>query len=468
MSNQRSTADTLATPEEGDERLKEAVERARRSPFYARHLQGHTVRTRQDLARLPLTFRRHLQDASPFGMLAVPAAKAWHYHESSGTTGQPISTWCGLTELRLMAAIVHRMVPELSTDTILLNRFPLFAPVSFVFEEALRAAGACHIAAGNMSWDVPFQRALDFIRRLRVTALASLPLEPILLRELACELGMDLGRDLGSVGVIFAGGAPLPPALRRAIEEDWNARVVEIYGSNETMLMGVGCTSGRLHLCTDLLEFEILDPLRHTPLASGGRGVLAVTSLVHEVMPLVRYVTGDLVEVEKTPCPCGQQGPTAEVLGRVDDVVEIGGRTVTAYEMLDAAYDFALRLHTRTFFIVVRRRGVHVLIEVAEPEGARDPTVERRLAERIGLPVTVEYLRRNDVMDRSALFRGPKIYKPSQISDWRRDPRKCITVMEALLEWPRFDWRTILQIGAREIRNRRRRKRLLREDRDAG
>jgi phenylacetate-CoA ligase len=468
MSNQTSTADALATPAEGDERLQEAVERARRSPFYARHLEGHTLRARQDLARLPLTFRQHLQDASPFGMLAVPAAKAWHYHESSGTTGQPISTWCGLTELRQMAAIVHRMVPELSTDTILLNRFPLFAPVSFVFEEALRAAGACHIAAGNMSWDVPFQRVLDFIQRLNVTALASLPLEPILLRELARELGIDLRRDLGSVQVIFAGGAALPPALRRAIEQDWNARVVEIYGSNETMLMGVGCTAGRLHLCADLLEIEILDPVTHAPVTAGRRGMLAVTSLVHEVMPLVRYVTGDLVEVGEEPCPCGQQGLTAEVLGRAEDVVEIGGHSVTPYEMLDAAYDFALQLDTRTFFIVVRRRGVHVLIEVANPDGARDPALEQRLADRIKLPVTVEYLRHNDVMDRSALFRGPKIYKPSQISDWRRDPRKCITVMEALLEWPRFDWRTILQIGAREIRNRRRRKRLLREDRDAG
>ena len=46
-------------------------------------------------------------------------------------------------------------------------------------------AGACHIAAGTMSWDVPFDRAVDFIRRLGVTAIASLPLEPVLLHDLA-------------------------------------------------------------------------------------------------------------------------------------------------------------------------------------------------------------------------------------------------------------------------------------------
>ena len=175
MNNQTNTANLRETRGEEDDRLQEAVARARRSPFYSRHLQGHSLRSRQDLPLLPLTFRSHLLDASPYGMLTIPASKAWHYHETSGTTGgQPISTWCGLTELRKMAATVHASVPELASDTILLNRFPLFAPVSFVFEEALRLAEACHIAAGNMSWDVPFQRVLDFMGKIKATTLRQL------------------------------------------------------------------------------------------------------------------------------------------------------------------------------------------------------------------------------------------------------------------------------------------------------
>ena len=48
-----------------------------------------------------------------------------------------------------------------------------------------------------------------------------------------------------------------------------------------------------------------------------------------------------------------------------------------------------------------------------------DAAAERRLAERIGVPVVIEYLGHNEVLDRSALYRGPKIYKPGVISDWR-------------------------------------------------
>lgn len=447
-----------------DEILRRAIERARRSPFYAKHLDGHSLETRADLSSLPFTRKQHLTEQSPFGMLAVPAAKAWHYHESSGTTGEPISTWSGLSELQLMASRVHGMVPELDGETILLNRFPLFAPVSFVFEEALRQAGACHIAAGNLSWDVPFTRALEFIRRLKVTAISSLPLEPVLLRELARDQGLDLAADLGSVELIFCGGAVLPPALRRAIEHDWQARVVEIYGSNETMLMGVGCTEGRLHLCGELLEFEILHPDTSEPVGPGEKGIVTITSLVQEVMPLVRYVTGDLVRRQTEPCPCGRADETVEVLGRFEELVEIGGSSAMQYEILDAAYEFADELGTRVFFVLIRPHELRILVELDDPTRAVSTEKERALARRIGLPVTVETLGPNEVLDRSAMFRTPSIYKPNVITDWRKPGRKPITIMEALLEWPSFDGRTLFHLGKRQVKNALRRRRLSRED----
>jgi phenylacetate-coenzyme A ligase PaaK-like adenylate-forming protein len=276
--------------------------------------------------------------------------------------------------------------------------------------------------------------------------------------------GLDLASVADSVRVIFAGGAVLPPAMRRVIEKDWQARIVEIYGSNETMLLGVGCVEGKLHLCSDLLEIEVLDARTHAPVPPGERGLLTVTSLVHEVMPLVRYVTGDLVALSSQECPCGEPAPTAEVYGRQQEVVEIGGVQNTAYDILDAAYEFGDCLGTRIFFVLVRRRGLHLLVEVPHPESARDLAGERRLAERLGVTVTVEYLGHNEVMDRTAMFRGPKIYKPSQISDWRGSGRKTITIMEALLEWPRFDLRTLMHIGSRQWRNARRRRRILREE----
>ncbi len=445
-----------------DELVRVSVARARRSPFYAQHLADHVCSGRADLVGLPLTFRRHIQDASPFGMLAVPPERAWHYHESSGSTGQPISTWCSLTEVRILADMLCRMVPELAEPTVLLNRFPLFAPASFIFEQALQSVGACHIAAGNLSWDVPFTRALGFISRLHVTALACLPFEALLLRELAREQGLDLRREAASLRVIVCGGAVLPAALRRVIEQDWDARVVEIYGSNEAMGLGISCVQGRLHLCTDLVEVEVLDPRTREALAPGSAGVLTVTSLVHEVMPLVRYWTEDLIRVDPEPCACGDPRPTATVLGRLDDVVAFGDAAATSYDVLDAAHDVAEHLGARIFFIIVRPHGLHVLLEAPPACAVTPEEAAETLRRRLHVPVTVEYVGHGDVLDRSALLRSPKVYKPSLVSDWRRQSRKTVTVMEAILEWPRFDRQTLWGIARRQIRSARRR--LLRED----
>jgi phenylacetate-coenzyme A ligase PaaK-like adenylate-forming protein len=446
--------------------VRGAIARARRSPFYAGHLADLRVDQPADFAKLPCTRKEHLAAASPLGMLAVPPAEAWHYHESSGTTGTPISTWCGLTELAQMATTIVTMVPELrAPETVVLNRFPSFSPVHFLLEDVLRRTGRCHIAVGSTSWDVPFERALDLMRRLPVTVLATLPLETVILREAARHLGIDRARDLGGLRAVVLGGAVLPPAFRRAIEADWGARVVELYGSNETMMLGIGCPQGRLHLATDLVEVEVLDPATLTPVAPGTAGLLTITSLVHEVMPLVRYVTGDLVEVDAVPCTCGVPTPTARVLGRAAEVPVIAGRQVTPYALLDACYELLAEVGGGIFFTVILRRGIEVLVEAPGGRPTAAAVAEARLSERLGVPVHVQYLGVGDVLDRSALFRAPKIYKPSQVSDWRAGGRKAITLMEALLEWPKFDLRTLGGIVRREVRNARRRRRLAASDR---
>jgi hypothetical protein len=190
--------------------------------------------------------------------------------------------------------------------------------------------------------------------------------------------------------------------------------------------------------------------------------VITVTSLTHTVMPLVRYFTGDLARVSSQPCGCGRGGKTAEVLGRYDDVVRQGEASITHYELLDAAYEFADAIGSRVFFIVVLNAGLRLLVEVDDPETVRS-TAEEALRRRVPLPLRVEYLGENEVMDRSALFRGPKIYKPSQISDWTREGRQTITIMEALLEWPRFDASTLFHLIRRQVKNGFRRRRFRNE-----
>src|SRR5439155_26611489 len=96
--------------------------------------------------------------------------------------------------------------------------------------------GCVAIPSGNITWDVPFPRALELARRTGANLLAALPLEPVVLGELARAQGIDPARV--GLDTLFLGGAPVPPALQRRLARVWDARVIELYGSTETMLLG--------------------------------------------------------------------------------------------------------------------------------------------------------------------------------------------------------------------------------------
>src|SRR5688572_11163046 len=82
------------TRPDADLALTESIALARRSPFYRDHLAAvPAVRSVEELGSLPLTTKQHLRDASPWGMIACDRTDLWHYHESTGTTGEPIACW---------------------------------------------------------------------------------------------------------------------------------------------------------------------------------------------------------------------------------------------------------------------------------------------------------------------------------------------------------------------------------------
>ncbi len=448
-----------ATHPDAEALLRETVALARRAPFYAEHLKKSDARSLADLDHLPVTTKDHLREATPFGMLAVPREQLWHYHESTGTTGQPIACWYRKEEFAIMGESVARWFPEWTPGKIFLDRFPSFAPISFCIESALQLRGGCHIPCGNLSWDVPFPRALEFLRMLRPQIIACLPLEMFLLRELALTLGIDPAHEFDSLEMALLAGAPLPGAMRRVVERDWRVTVREIYGSNETLFLGASCQRGTLHLDTRLFIAEVLDPETLKPVDAGEAGVFTLTHLGPKAMPLVRYLTRDIIRV--IPCPCGRPEPAIELLGRQDEIAELDGKRLHTADILDCGYDMADAHGSRVFFAVIRPADVVFCIEVDGPRPAIDARAVRAASDKLGVPVRAEAARRGDLLDPTALVRTPKVYKPTQIADWRRPGRKAASVMEALLEWPKMDAATGLKILGRVLRTRLRRRRLM-------
>jgi hypothetical protein len=79
---------------------------------------------------------------------------------------------------------------------------------------------------------VPFPPALDLAHHTGAHVLAGMPLEPVVLGEIARLRGVDPARDL-ALDTLFLGGSSLPPALQRRLARAWGARVIELYGRSQ-------------------------------------------------------------------------------------------------------------------------------------------------------------------------------------------------------------------------------------------
>ncbi|HWP66742.1 MAG TPA: AMP-binding protein [Candidatus Limnocylindria bacterium] len=439
--------------------LDATVRHARGSALYRERLAGVEIRSPGDLARLPLTTRADLQAAGPHGTRAVPLTAVCHYGESSGTTGATNSVWLTAGDFARDAETLRARHPEMfAPGQILLNRFPFMAAPAHLVQLVAQQGGGVAIPAGNINWDVPFPRALALARTTGATVLAGLPIEPIVLGEIARAQGLDVRRDT-KLRTLFLGGSPLPPAMQRRLARVWDARVIELYGSTETMLLGTSCAEGTLHLEPELAYCEILAEASTERAASGAVGRLVVTTLAVEGSPLVRLDTGDLVR-SLGACACGDARPAIVVLGRAADAVELGGRRLFPAELVDAAAAAADAVDSSVFFVVVLSDRVLVRIERQASGGDPAAAFAARLP---GVPHEIELVEPQMLLDVELLARSPHVYKPVVLADWRRAGRRVLTVSEGMIEWPRPSWAEGKRWLRRTWRTAMRRRRLARE-----
>src|SRR5205823_4409213 len=114
---------------------------------------------------------------------------------------------------------------------------------------------------------------------------------------------------------------------------------------------------------------EIVDAESGAPLPEGAEGVLVVTTLTKEALPVVRYWTGDITSLSSAPCACGRTlVRMARIKGRADDMLIIRG--INVYPTQVEAALLQLAELTPNYRILVSREGTldeaEVEIEVSE------------------------------------------------------------------------------------------------------
>ncbi len=126
-----------------------------------------------------------------------------------------------------------------------------------------------------------------------------------------CEVAAYLlSKNIPPVVAIICTGECLFEFQKTLLEKVFSAPVISEYGCQETGISGITCPeAGQLHLDTNRCLYEIID------------GQLVTTDLFNFTMPLVRYQCGDILKLNFDTCSCGRRGPTAQILGRIEDQI---------------------------------------------------------------------------------------------------------------------------------------------------
>jgi phenylacetate-CoA ligase len=318
----------------------------RSAPAFAEILAGvqaSAIRTRQDLARLPVTRKHELFDRQkvgrerdPFGGFStlVRGPGMPHIFASPGPIYEPDGT-----DKDYWRAARALFAAGFRAGDLAHNAFSYhMTPGAFIMESAAHAVGCTVFPAGVGQTE----QQLQAIAELRPNAYLG---TPSFLRILV-EKADESGADISSIRKGLTGGEALPPSLR-----DWfGERGMAVYQSYATADLGLIAyeTASREGLVLDEgVIVEIVRPGTGDPVPEGEVGELVVTSL-NTAYPLIRFGTGDLSALLPGCCPTGRTNTRIKGwMGRADQTTKIRGMFVHAAQVADIVRRFPEVLKAR-------------------------------------------------------------------------------------------------------------------------
>jgi phenylacetate-CoA ligase len=317
------------------ERLQAGIDRMSKTiPFYKKKLSeagvtADSIRSLEDLDRLPFTTKADLRDNYPFDLVAVPMKEVIRLHASSGTTGKPTVVAYTRNDVALWSDLMARTYAAagVTDDDVVHNAYGygLFTGgLGFHYGAERLGAAVVPISGGNT------KRQLMLMRDFGSTVLCCTPSYSLLIAEVAEEDGVDLKSLALKVGMF--GAEPWSERMREEIESRLGIVALNVYGLSEVIGPGVSveCTEKKgMHIFEDHFIPEIIDPSTNQRLPDGEMGELVFSCVTKEALPLMRYRTRDRTRLLREKCACGRTTVRMErVVGRTDDMIIVRGVNV--------------------------------------------------------------------------------------------------------------------------------------------
>ncbi len=335
-------------------------------------LHPDEIKDWEDIKKVPFMTKDDLRENYPTGLVSGDWNDVYRVHMTSGTTGVPTPMVYSKNDLDVWARCMARnfVGGGLRKEDVVQQAHGLgLFTGGFGFHYGLELVGAKVIPTGAGGTE----RQLRLMQEWGTTVFTGTPSYAAYMAEFALEHGIDPVKDL-KLRLGFHGGEPCSDELMDRINTRLGYKahgggMRRCYGLTE---MGgpiaMDCENGSgIHIWADHYLAEVLDPETHEDVEKGQPGELVISNLSFEVMPLLRYRTGDNVVISTDTCECGRTHPRiVQFVGRLDDMILVSGTNVypSQVEHILLNHD---ELSENWQLVVGDKKGLHTLKIEIEP-----------------------------------------------------------------------------------------------------
>lgn len=371
--------------------------------YDAAGLHPEDIKTWDDVQKVPLLEKEHYRAAQakepwPYGdSLCVPLEKVTEYHQTSGTTGQPVyqpDTWQDWEWWSECWAYIMWAQGFRNTDRVFLpfgyNVFVAFWAGHYAAEKI-----GCEIVPGGV---LNTEERLLKMRELKATAFMATPTYVLGMAE-TCRKKLHLDpRELGIKRILCAGepGASIP-ATKKRMEEAWGADVYDHVGATEIGGWAYECVfkPGGLHVNEAMFLVELLDLETGELIEEPGRpGKIVITAFDRQAQPCIRFDSKD-VTMWGEPCACGRTFRVIKggIHGRVDHITKVKGVLFTPTAVEEVVRDIP-ELGNEYELVVSKKENIDEIIlkvELLPSCENRKDYVQEILARQLRLKTNLNY-----------------------------------------------------------------------------
>ncbi len=389
------------------EQVKNCYENCKfyRLKFKKAGLKPESIKTLEDIQKIPFTVKNDLRDNYPFGMVTVSQTDIVEIHASSGTTGNPIIGAYTKNDVdswqELMARSIYTAGGRKGDVIHIAYGYGLFTGGIGFHYGAQKIEAAIVPISGGMT-----QRQIKLMKDLGSTVLCCTPSFAVYLAETMIKVGVNPKKDL-KLRIGLFGAEPWSDKIRERIEADLGIEAFDVYGLTELCGPGVSieCNQHKgLHIWEDHFFIETINPKTGEVLPPGEEGELVFTTLTKTGIPMLRFRTRDISVVNTEKCECGRtHARMMRVRGRSDDMLIIRGVNVFPSQIELAVMSFPEL--AAQYQIVVDRPGAldtfAVKVELTEQTYKNkklDPNalkreIQRRIQSITGLSAEIEIVK---------------------------------------------------------------------------